>query len=95
MTEENNHDQYIVCSNCKCNYINDEEHINTDFGYTRLEERYKTCVKCRAKNKVHTKTYYEQTYIIHSTTINTTNNRIHTKSNTEKNIPNKDTHMIY
>ena len=60
MTEENNHDKYIVRSNCKCKYINDEEHMSTDFGYTRLEERYKTCVKCRAKKKVHRKTYYEK-----------------------------------
>ena len=60
MTEENNHDQYIVCSNCKCKYIHDEEHISTDFGYTRLEVRYLTCVKYRAKNKHHRKTYYEQ-----------------------------------
>ena len=51
MTEENNHDTCIVCSNCKCKYINDEEHISTDFGYTRLEERYITCVKFRAKTK--------------------------------------------
>ena len=49
MTEENNNDKYIVCSNCNCKYINGEEHINTDFGYTRLEERYIICVKCRAK----------------------------------------------
>ena len=60
MTEDNKHDKYIVCSNCKCKYINDEEHISTDFGYTRLEERYLTCVKCRAKNKVYRRTYYEQ-----------------------------------
>ena len=51
MTEENNKDKYINCSNCKRKYINDEEHIKRDFGYSRLEERYKTCVKCRARNK--------------------------------------------
>ena len=44
MTEDNNnHDKYIVCNTCKCKYINDETHISTDLGYTRLEERYKTC----------------------------------------------------
>ena len=59
MTEENNHDKYIVCSNCKCNYTNDEEHISTDFGYTRLEERYKTCKKCRAKSKIRNNEYYD------------------------------------
>ena len=59
MTEENNKDQYIICSNCRCKYINDEEHISKDFGYTRLEERYKTCVKCRERSKIVYKKYYE------------------------------------
>ena len=58
MTEENN--KYIVCSDCKCKHINDEEHISRDFGYKRLEERYKTCVKCRSGKKVKNKTYYEK-----------------------------------
>ena len=57
MTEENNHDEYIVCSNCKCKYTNNEEHISTDFGYTRLEERYKTCTKRRASSKIRNKKY--------------------------------------
>ena len=44
MTEEqNSHDKYILCSKCNCKYINDEEHVSTYFGYTRLEERYTTC----------------------------------------------------
>ena len=60
MSEENKNDKHTICSKCKCKYINDEEHISTDFGYTRLEERYKTCVKCRAKKIVHSKTYYEK-----------------------------------
>jgi hypothetical protein len=60
MTEENNKDRYIICSNCKCKYINDEEHISKDFGYTRLEERYKTCVKCRARGKIEGKKYYDK-----------------------------------
>ena len=59
MTEEINHIKHIVCSKCKCKCINDNEHVSTDFGYTRLEERDKTCVKCRAKRIVHSKTYYE------------------------------------
>ena len=49
MTEDNRIDKYIKCSRCKCKYINDNEHIKHDFGYNRLEERYKTCVKCREK----------------------------------------------
>ena len=47
MTELNSKDQYIKCSRCKCKYINDDEHIKNDFGYNRLEERYKTCMTCR------------------------------------------------
>ena len=60
MAEESKHDKYIICSKCKSKYINDEEHISNDFGYTRLEERYKTCVRCRARNKVNCKTYYNK-----------------------------------
>ena len=60
MTGNNGQDTYIVCSNCKCKYINDEEHINKDFGYTRLEMRYKTCVKCRARKQINNKVYHEK-----------------------------------
>ena len=59
MTEEHKKDKYIICSGCKSKYINDEEHISKNFGYTRLEERYKTCVKCKARNKIRNKKYYE------------------------------------
>ena len=52
MTEQDRQDKYIKCKCCKCKYINDEEHISKDFGYTRLEERYKTCGKCRASKKI-------------------------------------------
>ena len=60
MAEESQSDKYIICSKCRSKYINDEEHINTDFGYTRLEERYNTCVRCRARGKVNSKTYYDK-----------------------------------
>ena len=60
MAEESNKDQYIICSKCKRKYINDEEHIKQDFGYKRSEERYKTCVRCRARNKINCKTYYDK-----------------------------------
>ena len=60
MTEEGKNDKYIICSKCRSKYINDEEHITKDFGYTRLEERYKTCVRCRARNKINSKTYQEK-----------------------------------
>ena len=58
MTEEDKNDKYIICSDCRSKYINDEEHINTEFGYTRLEMRYKTCVKCRARKQIKNKVYH-------------------------------------
>ena len=59
MAEESKNDKYIRCSKCGSKYINDEEHISTDFGYTRLDERYKKCVKCRARGKISRKKYYD------------------------------------
>ena len=56
-TSENNN--YIKCSKCRCKYINDEEHIKHDFGYNRLEERFKTCVKFRERGKEQRKMYRE------------------------------------
>ena len=50
MTEQSEQDKYIKCKCCKCKYINDEEHIKQDFGYNRLGEQLKTCVKCRNRN---------------------------------------------
>ena len=52
-------DKYIQCSRCNCKYINDGDHIKSDFGYNRLEERYKTCTKCRNKAKVYTDAHWE------------------------------------
>ena len=60
MTEEDKNDKYTICSKCISKYINDEEPINKDFGYTRLEEIYKTCVRCRARGKISCKTYSEK-----------------------------------
>jgi len=51
MTEKNGETTHIKCSKCKCQYINDDEHIKNDFGYSRLGKRYKTCSKCRARKK--------------------------------------------
>ena len=51
MSEQSGQDKYIKCKGCKCKYINDDEHIKEDFGYNRLGERLKACVKCRNKNK--------------------------------------------
>ena len=60
MTENNRIDKYIKCSRCKCKDINDNEHIKHDFGYNRLEERYKTCVKCRERNTTQDKAPYKR-----------------------------------
>ena len=61
MTEEDKNDKYVICSSCRSKYKNDGEHINKDFGYTRLEMIYKTCVRCRAINKINCNTYPEKT----------------------------------
>ena len=39
----------MKCSRCKCKYINDDDNIKVDFGYNRLNVRFKICVKCRTK----------------------------------------------
>ena len=51
MTNIDNQDinKYIKCSRCHMKLINDDEHIKNDFGYNRLNERYKQCVRCRTK----------------------------------------------
>ena len=59
MTEPSEADKYIKCSKCRCKYINDDEHIKRDFGYNRLEERFKTCVKCRPKSRQYSKEYQQ------------------------------------
>ena len=60
MTEEDKNNTYIICSGCRSEYINDEEHISKGSGYTRLEMRCKTCVKCRARKQIKNKVYHEQ-----------------------------------
>ena len=57
MAEQDETDKYIKCSKCRCKYINDDDHIKTDFGYNRLNERFKTCVTCRERSRLHDKTY--------------------------------------
>ena len=55
MAEQDSKEQYFKCSRCKMKYINDDEHIKTDFGYNRLNERYKTCSKCRNRGTLRVK----------------------------------------
>ena len=47
MAEISNDDKYSKCSRCKMKYHNHDEHINKDFGFNRLNERFKTCMRCR------------------------------------------------
>ena len=50
MSEQNKQETCIKCKCCKCKCINDDEHIKQDFGYNRLVDKFKTCVKCRNIN---------------------------------------------
>jgi hypothetical protein len=56
MSEAN---MYVYCSRCGCKYQNKDENIKEYFGYNRLGERYKTCVKCREKRRVIGKRHYD------------------------------------
>ena len=60
MTNIDNQDinKYIKCSRCHMKFINDDEHIKNDFGYNRLNERYKQCVRCRTFRRAKQKEYY-------------------------------------
>ena len=60
MTEQQGSDKYIKCSSCKCKYVNDDDHIKNNFGYNRLNERFKTCVTCRETYRVNVKAMKEQ-----------------------------------
>lgn len=46
---------YLKCPRCKCNFINDDEHIKIDFGYNRFNERFSSCAKCREKSRTYQK----------------------------------------
>ena len=59
MTERSEENKYIKCSKCWCKCIHDDEHIKQDLGYSRLEERFETCVKCRGRSSKH-KTVYQE-----------------------------------
>jgi hypothetical protein len=52
MSEESEEPKYIVCSKCHCKYINDDENIKRYFGYKRIGDRYRTCIKCRTRKLV-------------------------------------------
>ena len=44
----------IKCSNCKKQFMNNKEQIDLYFGYNRLEQRFKCCVRCRGYGKKRT-----------------------------------------
>ena len=48
---------YVKCSHCKCKSNSDEESIKQVFGYNRLNERFKTCIQCREKERPKSKEY--------------------------------------
>ena len=54
MAERQGTDKYIHCSTCKKKFINDYDHIKVDFGYNRLNIRFKCCVQCRARAYAYT-----------------------------------------
>ena len=60
MTEQHSDDKYIKCGRCKMKYLNNDDHIKNYFGYTRLNERYKTCLVCRMTRLEYHKTYREE-----------------------------------
>ena len=51
---------YLFCSGCIKKYINDEEHIKQDFGYNRLNIRYKSCIQCQARYLKHRESHKEE-----------------------------------
>ena len=57
-------DEYIQCTRCSRTFINDDEHISTDFGYTRWNTRFKNCIDCRnyGKNRNDMTTYIKCEY---------------------------------
>jgi DNA polymerase-3 subunit alpha len=56
--------QYIMCSKCKSKYHDNEEDVKEHFGYKRLGDRYKTCIKCRKKNNTTKPIKENEQYII-------------------------------
>jgi hypothetical protein len=47
MADEDTENKYVKCSRCRMKYHNNNDDINEYFGYNRLGERFKTCVKCK------------------------------------------------
>ena len=58
--EQTSMTEYIKCVRCHMKYINDDEHIKTDFGYNRFNERYKQCYTCRSKKAEYRQAHREE-----------------------------------
>ena len=58
--DKSNMTEYIKCVRCNMKLINDDEHIKTDFGYNRLNERYRQCVKCRSNKAEYREAHREE-----------------------------------
>ena len=41
----------IKCSTCKKKFLNNKEQVEIHFGYNRLNERFKCCIRCRGYGK--------------------------------------------
>ena len=41
----------IKCSTCKKKFLNNKEQVELHFGYNRLNERFKCCIRCRGYGK--------------------------------------------
>ena len=41
----------IKCSTCKKTFLNNKEQVESHFGYNRLNERFKCCIRCRGYGK--------------------------------------------
>ena len=90
MAEIDNDNKYIKCSRCNIKYHNDDAHIKNDFGYNRLNEQFKTCLKCRNSRKLHrtkphiieynkdyNKTYYDNQPLVECEHCCRTLNKLH------------------
>ena len=53
MSGQSEEDKHIKCKGCNCKYINDDDQMKRRFGYNRLGEQCKTCVKCRNKRNTY------------------------------------------
>ena len=58
---EQGDDDYIKCARCRCKYHNNDESIKENFGFNRLHEQLKTCVKCRNRSKQYHQDHFEKT----------------------------------